>query len=136
MSPFRFQVLFLMAAVFATAGCAARGPHALRCMTPDQREFVAHGLTSFTPQTTPDDLDASFGTPIQASAERRLWHRPGSEPDERIEAIFEDGRLVGLRVFEAVARRPGCAPNRGWTWDLVAQEGRLLPTMGSRAEAF
>jgi len=133
----RFQVLLLVAAVFATAaGCAARGPYALQCMTPDQREFVAHGLTSFTPQTTPDDLDASFGAPIQATAERRLWHRSGSEPDERIEAIFEDGQLVGLRVFEMAARRPGCTPHRGWTWDLVARDGRLVPTVGSRPGAL
>ena len=112
--------------VLGTLSCAARGQRALEAMTPDQREFVAHSLTSFTPNSRALNLDAAFGVPLEASMDRRLWKRVGAAPGERIEAWFEEGRLVRLRVFDlGDGARPSWAPI--WSWDLVVRADRLVP---------
>lgn len=120
------RVVATIVIALGTLSCAARGQRAVEAMTPDQREFVAHSLTSFTPNSTALDLDAAFGVPLEASMGRRLWKRAGAAPGERIEAWFEEGRLVRLRVFDLGDRAcPSWAPV--WSWDLVARADRLAP---------
>jgi hypothetical protein len=116
-------LLLALAIACLGLGCAARGERAIERMSPDQREFIAHGLTSFTPATTPADLDAAFGArPVESSSAHGAWHRAGAPSGEWIEAWFEDGRLLRLRISDRGTR----VWSPGWTWELVAQGDRLV----------